>query len=252
MKRQLINSLVASALLAGNAHAYQASGQERAPGLEQWQERGLDEWTGSDSEYRVAWQGAGIGALAGALLAGPPGLIAGAAGGALAGRSAGLESDLHDARRQLEQQKHEQLLTEGQLAQLTQRLESAKSAYRQQLDAIAGGFVHRIRFRTGKATLEPDALHDLSRLAAALKRVNGLRVVVHAHADRRGGAAMNLALSAARAEAVSQQLTRHGVEPERIARQLHGEAEAGYPVDDPEGLGYDRQVVIRLLPVDAS
>lgn len=251
MRRKVVNSLVAGVVLAGNAFACQAGGQAGMPGLEQWQDN-PGSGVVKDSRYPQAWQGAGIGAIAGAILAGPPGFIVGAAGGALAGTSAGLESDLHATRQELQRLERDQQLEAEQLTALAQQLASAKSAYRQQLDAIARGFVQRIYFRTGKNTLEPEDLRDLANLAEALRTFSQLRVVVHAHADRRGGAVVNRSLSAARAEAVSQQLILHGVPPERIARQAHGESDARYPADDREGLGYDRQVVIRLLSGAAS
>lgn len=243
MNRLVVNSLIVGVMLAGNANAYQTRGQGTALGLEQWQ-AGEDDQMAGYVHYAGEWQGAGIGAIAGALLAGPPGLILGAAGGVLAGRSAGLESDLRSARQEVEQLEQQQL---SQVQQLTQRLESAKSRYQQQLDAIANGFVHRIHFRTGQNVMEPDDLRELTHLAVALRTIGELRIVIHAHADRRGREGGNQNLSVARAEAVSRQLILHGVDPERIVRQAHGEADARYPAEDREGLGYDRQVVIRFL-----
>lgn len=248
MSRQLVNSLIVGVMLAGNASAYQAQAQGTVLGLEQWQ-AGEESQVADHARYPGEWQGAGIGAIAGALLAGPPGLIVGAAGGVLTGRSVGLESDLRSARQELAQLEQQQ---QSKVRQLTQRLESAKLSYQQQLDAIANGFLHRIHFRTGQNVMEPDDLRELTDLAVALRTIGELRIVIHAHADRRGRERVNQDLSMARAEAVSQQLILHGVDPQRIIRQAHGAADARYPVDDREGLGYDRQVVIRFLSGVAS
>jgi len=243
MNRLVVNSLIVGAMLAGNANAYQTQGQGTVLGVEQWR-GGEENLMPGDTRYPGEWQGGGIGAVAGALLAGPPGLIVGAVGGMLAGRSAGLESDLRSARQEVEQLEQQQL---SEVQQLTQRLASAKTSYQQQLDAIANGFVHRIHFRTGQNVMEPDDLRELTHLAVALRTISKLRIVIHAHADRRGREGVNQNLSVARADEVSRQLVLHGVDPERIVRQAHGEADARYPADDREGLGYDRQVVIRFL-----
>lgn len=243
MNRLVVNSLIVGVMLAGNVNAYQTQGQGTVLGVEQWR-GGEENPMPGNTRYKGEWQGGGIGAIAGALLAGPPGLIVGAVGGMLAGRSAGLESDLRSVRQEVEQLEQQQL---SEVQQLTQRLESAKSSYQQQLDAIANGFVHRIHFRTGQNVMEPDDLRELTHLAVALRTIGELRIVIHAHADRRGREGVNQNLSVARAEAVSRQLVLHGVDPERIIRQAHGEADARYPADDREGLGYDRQVVIRFL-----
>jgi|GEM_PF-1376002 len=251
MRRQVVNSLIVGVMLAGNANAYQATGQATELGVEQWQ-GGEGAATVSRTPYSGEWQGAGVGAIAGALLAGPPGFIVGAVGGGLVGRSAGLESDLLSARQEVGRLERQQQSEIRQLLQLSQQLETAKSSYRQQLDAIASGFVLRLYFRTGSDRMEPEDLRDLASLAAALRTIGGLRIVVHAHADRRGSEEINRNLSVARAEEVGRQLILHGVGPERIVRQAHGETDARYPVDDREGLGYDRQVVIRFLSGVAS
>lgn len=231
-------------LLAGNASAY-GGDQESPQGLEQWQQP----WSGESADttdYRETWQGAGIGAIAGAIIGGPPGFIVGAAGGGLLGRHRGLEADLHSTRQTMAQLSQAERVKSGQLQTLTRQLAAAQSDYRQRLEVIARGFVQRIHFRTGETTLEPEDRQDLAELAAMLRTLDEWRIVLHAHADRRGGRGANQALSAARAEVVSRALIQQGVQPARISRQAHGETAARYSVNDPEGLVYDRQVVIRL------
>ncbi|WP_260294816.1 OmpA family protein [Sedimenticola hydrogenitrophicus] len=249
MNRSVLFSLLAGVMLSGNAHAYQSPGWAVDGGLEQW--RGGDV-AGSENRYPGEWQGGGVGAVAGALLAGPPGFIVGAVGGALAGRSAGLESDLHSARQELARLERLHQAEAGRQRQLEERLASAEWRGRQQLQAIAGGFVYRLYFRTGQSVIEADDRLALERLVVALQTLAGLNIEVHAYADRRGSEEGNRALSQARAQAVVEQLLRHGLESGRIVHQAHGEAAARYPAADREGLGYDRQVVIRFRDGAAS
>jgi outer membrane protein OmpA-like peptidoglycan-associated protein len=249
MNRSVLFSLLAGAMLSGNAHAYQSPGRTVDGGLEQWRGSAA---AGSETRYPGEWQGAGVGAVAGALLAGPPGFIVGAVGGVLAGRSTGLESDLHSARQEVARLERLRQAEAGRQRQLAERLASAEWRGRQQLEAIAGGFVYRLHFRTGQSVIEVDDRLALERLAVALRTLAGLGIEVHAYADRRGTEDGNRALSQARAQAVVEQLLRHGVESGRIVRQAHGEAAARYPAADREGLGYDRQVVIRFSSGAAS
>lgn len=252
MNRSAVISLVVGTMLAGNAGAYQHMDPEEATwGVERWQVSGSDPEP-VQSGYRSEWQGAGIGALAGALLAGPPGFIVGAAGGVLAGRGAGLESDLHAARQEVERLEQQQQGEAQQRQRLIRQLVAEKDVQQRRLDAIAEGFVYRVHFRTGGSALEPAERQDLKQLAKALRTLEGLRIEIHAHADRRGEEAGNQRLSAARAEAVSRWLIEQGVGADRIVRHAHGESTARYPVADREGLGYDRQVVIRFAAGGAS
>lgn len=250
MNRQVVNSLMIGMLLAANASAF-ASDQESPQGLEQWQQpwRGH---AGGEPRYAETWQGAGIGAIAGAIIGGPPGFIAGAAGGVLAGHNRGLEADLQSTKQEVKRLSRQEQSKSERLQDLTRQLAAARSDYQQRLQAIARGFTQRIHFRTGKTLLEPEAQQDLVELAAMLQTQREWHVVLHAHADRRGTQAANQALSAARAEAVSQQLILHGVAAARISREVHGESDARYPAEDREGLVYDRQVVISLRTGGAS
>lgn len=242
MNKSVAIFLLAGALTGGPAQGWAAAADER--GLEQWQ-AGAGAATG-DIRYRQEWQGAGIGGLAGALLAGPPGFVVGAVGGALAGRNAGLEPDLLAARREVEQLRQQRQADARGLSELTLQLQSARAQRRQLLQAVADGLIYRLHFRTGQSVMEPVDQRAVKRLATALRRISGLRVEVHAHADRRGDAAGNRQLSEARARTVAEQLLREGVTADRILSSAHGELQARYPADDREGLGYDRQVVIRF------
>ncbi|WP_428623984.1 OmpA family protein [Sedimenticola sp.] len=243
MNKTTAISLVAGMVLTATVGASPAMGPGAELGLEQWQGGGAAQ---DADRSPPPWRGVGIGAIVGALLGGPPGFIVGAAGGVLVEQNAGLESDLHTARQEVERLARQQREASVQRESLSRQLSAEREHYRGQLKALADGFVFRIRFRTGQSVMEPEAQHDLEQLAQALAPLPHLVLTLDAYADRRGRTEQNQRLSEARAEAVIRPLIRHGVTAGRLVKLAHGEDAARYPADDPEGLGYDRQVVIRM------
>jgi outer membrane protein OmpA-like peptidoglycan-associated protein len=71
-------------------------------------------------------------------------------------------------------------------------------------------------FETARSVLLPGSRSILDRVAASLAARPDVLIEVAGHTDARGGAAYNLALSAARAAAVRDYLAAHGVAPERV------------------------------------
>lgn len=85
-----------------------------------------------------------------------------------------------------------------------------------------------VTFDVNRAELKPDFLPLLARQADLLQRAfQGLEVHVCGHTDSTGGADHNLALSLARARAVSADLSQRGVEAPRLKVQGLGSA---YPI----------------------
>jgi outer membrane protein OmpA-like peptidoglycan-associated protein len=75
-----------------------------------------------------------------------------------------------------------------------------------------------ILFDTGKATLRPESDAALAECAKLLAQSPALKVYVVGHTDNQGGLASNLALSAARADAVVKALVgRFKVAAARLA-----------------------------------
>lgn len=101
-------------------------------------------------------QGMGIGALAGALIGGPPGPVVGLAGGALLGRDSAMDQALGQARQDLEGLRLR--LTEESLRQqrLEGELRDSRARRARQLRMLVEGFSMNIQFRTATALLEPE------------------------------------------------------------------------------------------------
>ncbi len=193
-------------------------------------------------------KGPTIGALTGGLLAGPPGLMVGLIGGVLFGHIEGQNSqirqasdELSDAQQQIEILSAQQA---GQQARILQQMQTGRT----HLDAMAEGFSFCLRFRTESAAIEPAIQPHLDALAGMLNAFTELDIEVRASADRRGSNAYNQDLTRLRAAAVVQQLIKAGVSEDRIRTQVTGEKAALYPENDPEGLSFDRYVVISFLP----
>lgn len=190
------------------------------------------------------WQGTGIGAVAGAILGGPPGFVIGAAGGALFGRSSGLEEGLKVAQKDVEQLQQHLAVSEYQHQKLDIALQNEKSLRDRQLDAIVSGFSLNIHFRTESSQLESRYQEQLNKLAVSLNRFPELKIHIDSFADERGTDGFNLVLSKMRAEVVSRQLQARGISASRIRQVMHGEKHKEYAVSDVEGLGFDRRVLI--------
>jgi outer membrane protein OmpA-like peptidoglycan-associated protein len=101
-----------------------------------------------------------------------------------------------------------------------------------------------IRFELNSSTLTGNALDQVREIAAALQdqRLSSYRFEIAGHTDGRGSAAHNLALSAARAEAVLKALVVLGVAEHRLRSRGWGQSRY-LPGVDP-GDGRQRRVEI--------
>ena len=182
-------------------------------------------------DYR-ALQGPVIGVTAGALLAGPPGILLGLIGGSLIGH--------------IEQQQTQiEVLGEQQARQQAKILEQWHKD-QLQLNAITGGFSFCLRFRSDSAEIEPAIHAHLDALAGMLNAFPQMDIELLAATDRRGSEAYNRNLARHRAQTVARRLVAAGVSSQRIKTIIAGEQRARYPLQDPEGLGFDRYVVLSL------
>jgi outer membrane protein OmpA-like peptidoglycan-associated protein len=198
--------------------------------------------------------GMGAGAAAGAVLGGPPGAILGAGLGAFfgervarAGEAERLEQDLAAARSETDRLNAR--LASADAAAVAR--ESALAELRQR-QALTRELELEVLFRTDSAELEASFATRIQRLARLLRAEPGLGVRLDGHADARGDAGHNDALSAERAAAVRAALVAAGVAPARIAEDHHGARQARAGMDDPEAHALDRRVVIRLAPIRAQ
>ncbi len=115
----------------------------------------------------------------------------------------------------------------------------------QALAASGKADIYGFLFDSGKSQLKPSSDATLAELAKVLQDNPGLRIDVIGHTDNMGREDSNLALSAARAQAVTGALTnRHGIAPERLTALGRG---ADQPVADNgsnEGRARNRRVEI--------
>ncbi len=80
-----------------------------------------------------------------------------------------------------------------------------------------------------KASLRASSKIELNKLASMLRETPGVVIQINAHTDSRGGAAYNLKLSKARAQAVVDYLVSQGINPKRLVAKGWGEAQPLIP-----------------------
>ena len=230
MNRMLVAGAITLALVAGNAMA-----DDRA---DRWGVRGV-----------------GAGAAAGALIAGPPGLVLGSAIGGFIGDRAGrartasdLEaelaiatSDLDELHAALDDANRELDVFRADLEDRDQRIVELQRSRQ-----VTVGLETDVMFRTGSSGLEPVADPRLDGLARMMIDNPDLSVRLDGYADPRGEEEFNLDLSRQRADTVRQALISRGVTPERIQTHAHGDAEATSARGDLDAYALDRRVRLRL------
>jgi len=107
---------------------------------------------------------------------------------------------------------------------------------------------HNILFAFNSSELNDQAKPILNTLADYLKASPGVRLEVQGHTDNVGGAAFNLRLSQARAEAVKTYLEQKGgIQPERLTAKGLGLTRPLAPNSTPEGRAFNRRVVFLEL-----
>ena len=102
-------------------------------------------------------------------------------------------------------------------------------------------------FNTGSAKLTKRNERQLRALANALQNPELIadHFVIEGHADGRGSAASNLALSKRRAETVRDWLIRYGnIKPGRLSMAFYGEDHPIFPNNSPDHYRYNRRIEI--------
>lgn len=106
-----------------------------------------------------------------------------------------------------------------------------------------GRFVTRgILFDINRATLKPESMGVINRVAKMMKQYTNLKFTIEGHTDSDGDEASNLELSAQRALAVKNALIEFGIDQNRLQTEGKGES---VPVSDnttPEGKANNRRV----------
>jgi outer membrane protein OmpA-like peptidoglycan-associated protein len=104
-----------------------------------------------------------------------------------------------------------------------------------------------VQFETAKSTLLPASRAVLDRVAESLQAFPEARVEIAGYTDDRGGRAMNLRLSRARAQAVRSYLIGKGIAPGRLTAKGYGEAKPIASNAAEEGRARNRRVELHRL-----
>ena len=194
----------------------------------------------------------GLGGVIGALIAGPPGAVAGIAGGAwVSQRDKRKDETIETLQVELEERSRT-------LARMRAEFEAAQSHVQAAARAVAargsdatargskGPLSLAVYFRTDDASIEPRVETHLARLGAYLKTTPDLLVYLEGHSDVRGAETYNMGLSQRRVDAVRRALEARGVAPERIREHAWGESHATGKESDVDAMALDRAVVISV------
>lgn len=118
-------------------------------------------------------------------------------------------------------------------------------AGQEQLD---GALANRIvEFEPGSATLTAVGRQVLDDVAGVMKRMSDRRFEIIGHTDGQGARLSNLALSAARAEAVKAYLTAQGVPAALLGTSGAGPDRPVASNDSPEGRARNRRIEVRVV-----
>ena len=120
---------------------------------------------------------------------------------------------------------------------------SAAAAAVEKAIAETGKFVtNNILFETGKATLKPESMEEILKIAEYMKKNPGARFEVQGHTDNQGSDKINDPLSQQRAEAVVKALEEQGVDPFNLRPVGKGSHEPVADNGTDEGRAKNRRV----------
>lgn len=105
-----------------------------------------------------------------------------------------------------------------------------------------------VMFESGSGALRRSAYAKLAGIARVLARHPDSLIDVVGHTDNRDTAEENHRLADRRAEAVRDELVRHGVHPDRLATFAEGEAQPVAPNDTAAGRARNRRVTLVIHP----
>jgi outer membrane protein OmpA-like peptidoglycan-associated protein len=192
------------------------------------------------------------GMLVGGLVGGPPGAVLGFASGAVIGDHKSQSRQLKEHAQYDPAHQSDQQHLQDQVQQHQWQFQQQKEEASRSLLALQQGFRFCLGFRTGSSQIEPKIAEQLNSLAEMLKAFPQFQLLIEAGADQRGSEAFNHELSRERAEAVARLLIDAGLARDRIATRYQGESTAEYPLNDAEGLAFDRMVQLTLIQGEAS
>jgi OmpA-OmpF porin, OOP family len=106
-------------------------------------------------------------------------------------------------------------------------------------DLLAKG---KIRFESGRASIDPDSAGLLDRLIETALRCPNANIEIAGHTDADGEDALNQALSEKRAQAVTDYLVKAGLPPGRFTATGYGSTQPVATNDTDEGKAQNRRI----------
>ena len=140
------------------------------------------------------------------------------------------------------------------LAALKKEIDASKVHISRLQNAIKYTVNSDLLFRAGSWEMSPQGQEVIAKLVPQLAPFQQAKLVVHGYTDnapvgralQQQGITSNEVLSHKRAEAVMAYLIAHGVKPDMISAQGHGEAEPVAANDTAEGRAQNRRVEVTL------
>ncbi len=198
-----------------------------------------DPYTGESKTSNSA-KGAGIGALAGAVLGAAishdnrgQGALVGAALGGAAGGGYGYYRDKQEDK-------------------LRQELAGSGVDVERNGENIKLIMPGNVTFKTGNADIQPDFYDTLNSVASSLKEFPDSNIKITGHTDSTGDRMRNQVLSEQRASSVSRYLQSQGVSSARLQAVGYGDR---YPLGDNKtdyGRQENRRVELEVIPLQQS
>ena len=245
MKQQLVSIVISSALLATtslNAAAETAVNSD------------------SENDHYI---GAGVGAVTGALFAGPIGFVAGGLIGSLAGKhnaaskiesaaTASFDEEISTASSPTNTSPAandalEQTIVVAQSGEVAAVIENDASEESPLLNSLPISALNfNVFFLSGSTSVETFYKPQIEAIAELLLQLPELEVHLDGYSDRRGSEDENLSLANQRLDAVRNELEQAGIDSGRIHTNAYGEQQFVSRPGDLDAYTFDRRVVIRF------
>ncbi len=196
--------------------------------------------------------GFGIGAIIGGLLAGPPGVIIGAASGSWFGtRETKTDETIATLEKQLNAKSIELAYQQNELAYVRETFKDefqrvVHSQEIQSLEKLSQGISYVIYYKTNDAEIRQDVRPRIQQLVELIKPYPQIQIQIEGHADFRGSEIYNMALSKKRIDKVRNEFINAGISSQRLQTHAHGERKTMAKQGDNEAYVFDRRVTINL------
>lgn len=111
-----------------------------------------------------------------------------------------------------------------------------------------GKFIaHGIQFDVNKSVLKPESMGAINEVFSMLQKYPDLKFEIGGHTDSDGAKELNDRLSAARAEAVKNQLVQMGINASRLTVKGYGSSQPITDNSSPEGKANNRRVEFKKI-----